>query len=50
MAYTELIDGFSTSSLPVDDLQEVLASYAINPFEHVQINQGELEEKFEEEE
>lgn len=29
----------------MEDLQEVLASYSLNPFDHVQINQGELEEE-----
>lgn len=53
MAYSEIIEGFAaadpSSRLTVDDLQEVLAGYSLNPFEHVQINQSELEEKDENE-
>lgn len=39
----------SSRGLTVDDLQEVLAGYSLNPFEHIQINQSELEEKDENE-
>jgi hypothetical protein len=53
MAYSEIIEGFAAADpsgrLTVDDLQEVLAGYSLNPFEHVQINQSELEEKDENE-
>ena len=35
IAYSEIIDGFSNSELHHEDLQEVLASYSLNPFDHV---------------
>lgn len=38
IAYSEIIDGFKNSELNYEDLQEVLASYSLNPFDHIQIS------------
>lgn len=38
IAYAEVLEGFKTGSLEVDDVHEVLGNYYLNPFEHIQIN------------
>ena len=35
IAYTELLGGFETSNIKVNEVHEVLSNYALNPFEHL---------------